>query len=405
MKIILLCFMLFLISCDNIKDLPDNINMTEHVDYSARPDDNGAAIPQCSGGFLRYGDACVKSALAVVATEGYDYPEAGHLYLAESEDMPALAQIQLSRKLGSAKSSDFNLSSELDRLMIIERNGTDSVTVIMNDGSDRRISPAAADFANFQDAAYNPLDSRLVVSALQLDYLVLSGDNSAYEKAPLGSISAGTDAAVSPSKMRKIGNRLFVTSQMLGKDWISRGGALAVLNLDDYSVSGISLPLNNPISSVGYNPNYNRDLVFVNCAGSFREKNGGLVEVNITDGSSRVIFKESTKAGNLLYIKVGDLTVTNSGEIFFIGMDINWKSNIYRLDTHGDITVFAEDVNGFAATAIDYSPVTGSLYYFMNPIVNGKVETDIVKHNPLTGVVEKSRISYGPAAIKIWLKQ
>ncbi len=412
MKVIYLFLLVFIIAAcgkDNVPDLPENIDTSESdLDIQIIPDSDdfmdNDTVP-CPDSLSNYDGKCVKTYLAIAQTEGYSKPFSGHFYLAENEDIGNIKEIPMN-KLGSSKGADLNISVSSDRVMIVGRDGADNVSVYKF-GAERKTSfeeiPAYSDsYLNYHDAAYNYIKNEYLITANQFNYL-LKYDES-YSEIDISSLYDKDLSNASPSRIAIFKNKAFLSLQCLNNDFASQGGVVGVIDLETYKIQKIVLNEKNPYSKFAYNPAFDADHIYFVASGSWEKRDGALLRISLSTGSVETVISESETVGGILNVDFVDVSLTNNGNIFLIVSDNTekWMNKIIKIDAAKKVVEdFDSGINAFAATAIDYSPVSDTIYYFRD---SGS-RTELVAYNVGKKTETIYKLSYGPAALRVFFRE
>lgn len=389
-----------------LPELPADIDYSAATDYRATGD---GGIPDddviCSGGTHAYLGRCVAVDLVVATTGGYDAPRSGRIFIAPDERLDDLREIEFPAPTGGAGGTDLTLATAADRLMIIGRDGADTVWVYEpRNGTPRftTIHSPVAGYANFHDALWD--GEQYIVSANQLDRLLLFDENGT----PAGEIplavlaSDGTTPAA--SALLRNGDRTYAAIQLLGADWLSRGGRLARWDDDGMSLTPIDLPLTNPTSKLAVEPLLSPRQLFLSCSGSYQARDGGIVRVDLFTGEATVILRETTDDLSPFNMKVGDIAVTRGGDIYFTAFDADWQGHLQVLERNGTVRRIVQGINAFAAIPLDTSPFTGHLYFFDQVSENNATISRLNALETATGDITTIPIPDAPAALRVWIR-
>ncbi len=403
--IIFLVPLFLIISCDddNYETLPNDLDNVEQHD-SIEQNDTDITEENCDEGFTRYGENCIKTALAVATTEGYNTPNGGHVYIAENENLSDLQEKTFSESLGDTSGTDISLASSGSRLMVIERNTTSKVisfTAPLNETeTTEEILSIAEGYYNFHDAVYDNASQKYYVSANQSNYIQLFSNNGREEIDLTGFYD--DSFSPSPSAMIKIGSKIYIALQMLDSTWTSKGGTVAVYDTESKTFDKITLPFSNPSGKFGWNPKSNPDKIYLACTGAWQERDGGVASISLKDNSVTKILEESSEENSILDVDFVDLSVANDGSLYIVVSDSrDWTNSLieYKAAT-GIISQIDTKINGAAAKPVDYSPVTGNLYYFKDDAE----KTYLVTRNTSANSIETKELSSSGAAVKVWIR-
>ncbi len=391
----------------DLSELPTDIDMTAATDYTA-PTDNTISDDDtvCPAGTSAYLGSCVVADLIIATTGGYDAPRSGHILLAPGERLDELRELTFPTPLGGPEGTDLTLATAPDRLMVVGRDGADTVWVYEPRNGDPRYTTIASPvdgYANFHDALWD--GTRYIVSANQLDRLLLFDATGAPDGGiPLSSFAPdGTEPA--PSALLQTGGRTLTALQLLGPDWLSRGGRLARHTAEGTPLDPIDLPLADPTSKLAVNPLLSRDQLFVSCSGSYQARDGGITRVDLFTGKVSVILHETTEEHSPLDVKMGDLAVLADGRIYFTAMDGDWQGHLQVLERNGTVRRIVSDINAFAAISIDQSPFTGRVYFFDQIFADGSPRSRFNALDTATGNITTIPFDGAPAALRLWIHE
>lgn len=405
----LLFLMAFLpVACaPDLAELPTDIDMTAATDYTALTD---STVPDddtvCPAGSSAYLGSCVVADLVVATTGGYDAPRSGHILLAPGERLDELRELTFPTPLGGPEGTDLTLATAPDRLMVVGRDGADTVWVYEPRSGDPRFSTIASPidgYANFYDALWD--GTRYIVSANQYDRLLLF-DRSGKPAGELPLAAFAPDGtAPAPAALLQTGGRTLTALQLLGPDWLSRGGGLARHETDGTPLDPIMLPLNDPTSKLAVNPLLSPDQLFISCSGSYQARDGGIIRVDLFTGKTPIILHETTDDHSPLNVKVGDLAVLADGRIYFTAMDGDWQGHLQVLERDGTVRRIASDINAFAAIPIDQSPFTGRIYFFDQTFVGNVPQSRLNALDTTTDTITTIPFDGAPSALRLWIHQ
>ncbi|HSA33070.1 MAG TPA: hypothetical protein P5077_05035 [bacterium] len=404
-----LFFLLLLLSAcaPDLPELPADIEYSAGTDYRATcdgetPDDDIL----CDAGTHRYRGRCVAVDLVIATTAGYDAPRSGRILIAPDERLDDLRELAFPVPLGGSDGTDLTLATAGDRLMVVGRDGADTVWVYEpREGTPRftTIPSPVAGYANFHDALWN--GARYIVSANELDRLLLFDEKGS----PAGEIPLAPFApdgiGPAPSALLRNGDRAYAALQLIGDNWLSRGGRIARFERDGTPLTPMVLPLANPTSKLAVEPLLSPDRLFVSCSGSYQSRDGGIVRVDLFTGETTVILRETTEELSPLNVKVGDLAVTPEGDIYFTAFDDDWRGHLQVLRRDGTVRRIASDINVFAAIPLEASPFTGRIYFFDQRSENDTIISRLNALDTGTGKVTTTPIPDAPAALRIWIRE
>lgn len=405
----LLFLMAFLpVACaPDLAELPTDIDLSAATDYTALTD---STVPDddmvCPAGTSAYLGSCVVADLVVATTGGYDAPRSGHILIAPGERLDDLRELTFPTPLGGPEGTDLTLATAADRLMVVGRDGADTVWVYEPRDGDPRFTTIASPvdgYANFYDALWD--GTRYIVSANQYDRLLLfDRSGTPTGEIPLAAFAPdGTDPA--PAALLQTTGRMLTALQLLGPDWLSRGGGLARHETDGTPLDPILLPLNDPTSKLAVNPLLSPDQLFISCSGSYQARDGGIVRVDLFTGNVSVILRETTDEHSPLNVKVGDLAVLADGRIYFTAMDGDWQGHLQVLERDGTVRRIASDINAFAAIPIDQSPFTGRIYFFDQIFADGSPRSRLNALDTATGKITTTPFDGAPGALRLWIHE
>ena len=112
------------------------------------------------------------------------------------------------------------------------------------------------------------------------------------------------------------------------------------------------------------------------------------------------VLSESEEENNILDGDFVDISLADSGEFFIIfsNNSSKWENNLlYYIPEEGKVYKIDSGLNAFAANPIDYSSVTGKIYYF----VDEKSDTYLKSFDTKTKADEKILLDFGPAALRV----
>ncbi|HNT29059.1 MAG TPA: hypothetical protein PKH10_12890, partial [bacterium] len=360
-------FLLLITACaPDLPELPADIEYSAGTDYRAtandeRPDDDII----CPAGAHPHVGRCVVVDLVVATTAGYEAPRSGRVLIAPDERLEELRELEFPMPLGGADGTDLTIATAPDRLMVVGRDGADTLWVYEPRNDTPRftkiLSPVAG-YTNFHDVLWD--GARYIVSANELDRLLLFDETGS----PAGEIPLATFAfdgvAPAPSALLRNGERAYAALQLIGDDWLSRGGRIARFERDGTPLTPMVLPLANPTSKLAVEPLLSPDRLFVSCSGSYQARDGGIVRTDLFTGETTVILRETTDDLSPLNVKVGDLAVTPEGDIYFTAFDEDWRGHLQVLRRDGAVHRISDDINAFAAIPLEASPFSGRVYFF-----------------------------------------
>jgi len=389
MKLIFLLF-LFLVSCSdfNLPLLPDIDASIDDADVSIFEDTDidDRDIYE------------IETTLLVGTVKGYDVPYSGEVFYSVEENISDMKKAEFSG-FGSASGADIEISTWDEGFMVIGRHDSTEIKIfrLKDDGQfeKRVLKDESGEYLNFHDGVYNHIKDEFLFSANAKDTLF------AYEEGGVRNIKISENKNISPSKMRVIGDTLFVTLQNMNDSFTSTRGEISVVSLDDYSFMTVELPAKNPVGKIEYNSAFDRNHIYVACAGSWQKRDGALVRVNIETLKSETVLKESSEVGSILNGDFVDISITDNGLIYIVFSDNSerWINKLLEFDTKsGTIKEVDSGINAFAATPLDYSPLTGRVYYFADI----KHETYLRSFDTVDKNIEEELMEQAPASLRIW---
>lgn len=425
----LLISLLFFIGCDDavLPDLPEMENSVDvdvfeigdddtTTDHDSKSDEeNGGYDSDDSENPDKNSDEEVPepeitaSHLLVATVGGYDVPMSGKIYYAKDEKLNDLKEIPVEGGMGSAEGADLNIAAWSDGFSIIGRDNSSSLYFFTPDfefENEIKIEPDT--YVNMQDMVYNPFKDEFIVSALNYDtpsshknysnkIFVLKKN---LPETPLSMLEISDNESASPAKMRVIGKKLFLALQNLNKQAISDKGEIAIINLEDYSVKRVELPVKNPTGKIEYNPKADKNHLYFVATGNWQKRDGALLQMDIETYEVKTVLCESKEENNILDGDFVDISIADNRDFFIVFSNNSsaWENNLllYRPE-EGVVKKIDSRINAFAANPIDYSSVSGKIYYF----VDNKSDTYLKSFDTKTDKSEKILLDYGPAALRI----
>ena len=356
-------------------------------------------------------EPAVKAAHLIVATVGgYDVPMSGHVYYAENENLTdGLKEIPVVGGMGSADGADLNLAAWGNGFAVVGRHDSSSLYFFTPDfkfESEIQIKPDT--YINMQDMVYNPFKDEFVISSLNYDTPTSKKNYSnkifilkkTSPEPTITMLEISDDESASPAKMKVIGKKLFIALQNLNTQAISAKGELAVVDLEDYSVETVTLPTTNPTGKIEYNKNVDKNHLYLTTTGNWKQGDGALLQVNIDTYEVKIVLRESEEENNILDGDFVDLSIADNGNFFIIfSNDIIYNENSLLLykPNEGKVSKIDSGLNAFAANPIDYSSVSGRIYYF----VDEKSDTYLKALDSESYDEMKLLLDYGPAALRV----
>lgn len=347
------------------------------------------------------------SHLIVATVGGYDVPMSGHVYYAKDEKLNDFKEIPVAGGMGSADGADLNVAAWENGFAVLGRHDSSSLYFFTPDFEfEQEIKIKPDTYINMQDMVYNPYKNEFIVSALNFDdfdskttfsnkLFIFKKDSP--ETAEMLEISDNESA--SPAKMKVIGKKLFVALQNLENN-TSAKGEIAVVDLEDHSVERITLPTTNPTGKIEYNKNVDKNHIYLTTTGNWKQGDGALLQVNIDTYEVKKVLSESEEENNILDGDFVDLSIADNGDFYIIfSNNILYNDNSLLLykPKEGNISKIDSKINAFAANPIDYSSVSGKIYYF----VDEKSDTYLKSFDTKTKADEKILLDFGPAALRV----
>lgn len=434
---LLLILLVFLVSCED-STLPDLPDMDESMDVDAFeigdeestddsdhtpaddsdeanvPDDDSTEIPDNEDPDETPDEEepepeITASHLIVATVGGYDVPMSGHVYYAKDENLDNLKEIAVEGGMGSSDGADLNVAAWDSGFAVIGRHDSSSLYFFTpNFEFEQEIQVKPDTYINMQDMVHNSLKEEFVITSLNYDtpkdkknysnkIFVLKKDQ---PDSGISMLEISEDESASPAKMKVVGKKLFIALQNLNKQALSAKGELAVVDLEDYSVESIPLPTTNPTGKIEYNKNVDKNHIYLTTTGNWKQGDGALLQVNTDTYEVRIVLRESEEENNILDGDFVDLSIADNGDFYIIfSNNIIYNDNsllLYR-PKDGNISKIDSKINAFAANPIDYSSVTGKIYYF----VDEKSDTYLKSFDTKTKAGEKILLNYGPAALRV----
>lgn len=347
-------------------------------------------------------DDSYESRLIVAAVSGYDVPFSGRVYLSDKENFSDLIEIEPGSAMGSSDGSDLAVSTWDGGFFVIGRYDS-SMLYFFTDSFESRVygfkemKLGDGKVLNLQDGVYDPFQDEFIISSLNSGSLITVKDELISE------LKISENENASPSRMKIIGDRLFVAVQNLNEKWISESGQIAVINLVNRSVKLHELPVRNPVGKIEYNENVDPDHFYIACSGNWQKRDGALLRVDINSMGSEKVLSEKDDGG-LLDGDFVDLSIADNG-FFYIVFSNNkdgWVNTLLKYDPFiGTVSKVDSGINAFAANPIDFSTLTQKVYYF----ADSGPETFLRALNTVSGEKEEKKMESGPAAVKIWKRK
>ena len=382
----------------------DSSDPTGDSDDEDLPDEDQTETPD-----TEEPEPVIKAAHLLVATVGgYDVPMSGHVYYAENESLiDGLKEIPVEGGMGSSDGADLNVAAWENGFAVVGRHDSSSLYFFTPDFEfEQEIQVKPDTYINMQDMVFNQFKDEFIVSALNFDafdskttfsnkLFIFKKDSP--ETATILEISDNESA--SPAKMKVVGKKLFVALQNLENN-TSAKGEIAVVDLEDYSVERITLPTTNPTGKIEYNKNVDKNHIYLTTTGNWKQGDGALLQVNIDTYEVKKVLSESEEENNILDGDFVDLTIADNGNFFIIfSNNILYNDNSLLLykPNEGKITKIDSNINAFAANPIDFSSVSGRVYYF----VDEKSDTYLKALDSESYEEMKLLLDYGPAALRV----
>ncbi|MBQ4439397.1 hypothetical protein II898_11045 [bacterium] len=390
----------------------DSGEPTEASDETNVPDDDPTEIPDTEEPIEtpdKEPEPVIKAAHILVATVGgYDVPMSGHVYYAENESLTdGLKEIPVEGGMGSSDGADLNVAAWENGFAVVGRHDSSSLYFFTPEFEFKQEIKVKPDtYINMQDMTYNPFKDEFIVSALNFDDFdsktTFSNKLFIFKKdspETATTLEISDNESASPAKMKVVGKKLFVALQNLENN-TSAKGEIAVVNLEDHSVERITLPTTNPTGKIEYNKNVDKNHIYLTTTGNWKQGDGALLQVNTDTYEVKKVLSESEEENNILDGDFVDLSIADNGDFFIIfSNNILYNDNSLLLykPNDGKITKIDSNINAFAANPIDYSSVSGKIYYF----VDEKSDTYLKSFDTKTKAEEKILLEYGPAALRV----
>jgi len=308
--------------------------------------------------------------------------------------------------MGSSDGADLNVAAWENGFAVVGRHDSSSLYFFTPDFEfEQEIQIKPDIYINMQDMVYNPFKDEFIVSALNFDTdskTVFSNKLFIFKKdspETASTLEISDNESASPAKMKIVGKKLFVALQNLENN-TSAKGEIAVVDLENYSVERITLPTTNPTGKIEYNKTVDKNHIYLTTTGNWKQGDGALLQVNTDTYEVKKVLSESEEENNILDGDFVDLSIADNGEFYIIfSNDILYNDNSLLLykPKEGNISKIDSGINAFAANPIDYSALTGKIYYF----VDEKSDTYLKSRDTNTGKSEKILLDYGPAALRV----
>ena len=341
----------------------------------------------------------IASHLIVATVGGYDVPMSGHVYYAKDEKLDTFKEIPVEGGMGSSDGADLNVAAFAEGFAVVGRHDSSSLYFFTPDFEfEKEIQVKPDTYINMQDMVYNPFKDEFIVSAWSLSKLQIIKND--LENIQISELEISDSESATPAKMKIVGKKLFVALQNLNEYNTSEKGEIAVVNLEDYSVEMIELPATNPNGKIEYNKNVDKNHIYLTTTGNWKQGDGALLQVNTDTYEVKKVLSESEEENNILDGDFVDLSIADNGDFYII-----FSNNILKNENNlllykpkeGKISKIDSNINAFAANPIDFSTVTGKIYYF----VDDKSDTYLKSLETKTKTEEKILLEYGPAALRV----
>lgn len=346
------------------------------------------------------------SHLIVATVGGYDVPMSGHVYYAKDEKLDTFKEIPVEGGMGSSDGADLNAAAWENGFAVVGRHDSSSLYFFTrNFEFEQEIQVKPDTYINMQDMVHNPFKDEFIVSALNFDTdskTVFSNKLFIFKKdspETASTLEISDNESASPAKMKIVGKKLFVALQNLENN-TSAKGEIAVVDLENYSVERITLPTTNPTGKIEYNKNVDKNHIYLTTTGNWKQGDGALLQVNIDTYEVKKVLSESEEENNILDGDFVDLSIADNGDFYIIfSNNILYNDNSLLLykPKEGNISKIDSKINAFAANPIDYSSVSGKIYYF----VDEKSDTYLKSFDTKTKADEKILLDFGPAALRV----
>lgn len=424
----LLISLVFFVACEDsvLPDLPD---MDESVDVDAfeigdeeteddsdqtpADDSDEADVPDTDPAELPDTEQpkpeIAASHLLVATVGGYDVPMSGHVYYAKDEYLAGLKEIPVVGGMGSEDGADLNVAAFETGFAVLGRDKSSSIYFFTQEfGFEQEIQVKPDTYINMQDMAYNPFRDEFIVSALNSDtydsHQKYADSIFVLKKGPGPAVSEfkiSDNESASPAKMKIVGKKLFIALQNLNDKTVSSDkGEIAVVDLENYSVERVELPAKNPTGKIEYNAKADKKHIYFVATGNWQKRDGALLQMDIETYEVKKVISESDEENNILDGDFVDISLADSGEFFIIfsNNSSKWENNLlYYIPKEGKVYKIDSGLNAFAANPIDYSSVTGKIYYF----VDKKSDTYLKALDSETFDETEMLLEYGPAALRV----
>jgi hypothetical protein len=385
-KISVLMIMFIFISCGNssFPDMPDGKNTAD--------------APVLDLDVVEGDDDSIESDLIIATVGGYDVPFSGKVLFSNDESFEGLKFVHETEQMGSADGADITIGDWDGGFFVLGRH--DSSTVYFFDSNEtqdfdfRSVDLGKGSYINLQEGVYNNFKDEFIFSAMSSNRLIILNNDKMFE------LKISDSEYASPSKMRIIGQKLYVAMLNIKDQWLSEKGEIAVVDLENYKVETFSLPSKNPAGGIEYNRNVDKDHFYIACSGSWQKRDGALVRVNIGTMKSEKVLLESDDGG-IFDGDFVDVSIADNGMFYIIFSHNNdgWINKLLKYDPKkGTVSQIDSGINAFAAKPIDYSAVTKKIYYF----ADSGPDTFLRSLDTITDEANELKMEAGPASVKIW---
>ena len=349
------------------------------------------------------------SHLVVAEVGGYDVPMSGRVYYAKDENLDEFREILVEGGMGSSDGSDLNLAVFDSGFAVIGRDKASSLYFFTPDFEfEREIVIKPDTYINMQDAVYNRFRDEFLISALNSDtydshrkysnriFILKKGSS----EASVSELEISGSGSAAPAKMRVVGTKLFLALQNLNDNAVSDKGEIAVINLEDYSIERVELPLKNPAGKIEYNAKVDKKHIYFVATGNWQKRDGALLSMDIENYEVKTVLRESEEENNILDGDFVDVSLADNGGfyIIFSNNSSKWENNLLKYDPKsGVVSKIDSNLNAFAANPIDFSPLTKRIYYF----VDNKSDTYLKCLDTESGSFETLLLEFGPSSLRV----
>jgi hypothetical protein len=342
------------------------------------------------------------SSLIVATVGGYDVPFSGKALFSNDESFEGLEYVHEDEQMGSSDGADITIGGWDDGFFIVGRHDSSNIYFFdensTKDGFDfSSIDLGNGNYINLQEGIYNPFKEEFIFSAMSSNKLIILKND------VISELKISDSEFASPSKMRMINDKLYVSMLNLNDQWVSEKGEIAVIDLSSYEVNTVLLPSQNPTGGIEYNGNVDKDHLYIACSGTWQKRDGSLARVNLNTLNAAKVLSESDK-GDILDGDFVDVSIADNGMFYIIFSHNNdgWINKLLKYDPKkGTVSQIDSGINAFAAKPIDYSPVTHKLYYF----ADSGPDTFLRSLDTVTDKMDELKMEAGPAAVKIWVRE